>query len=163
MYLFFYHFIWKKDIIKGDKNFKRSLLEGRWDMLKSYQLRTKREEMVDITSLVEDCLEESEVQEGICLVYCPHTTGAISVNENTDPAVQEDIFLALQENLPDNPNFNHLEGNSRAHLLSSLFGASQGFIIQDGRLLLGTWQGIYFLEFDGPRTRSFYVKTLGDK
>lgn len=139
------------------------MLKGGGLVLKKYDLRTKREEMVDITGLVEACLEESGVQEGICLVYCPHTTGAISVNENTDPAVQEDIFLALRENLPDNPNFGHLEGNSRAHLLSSLFGASQAFIIQDGRLLLGTWQGIYFLEFDGPRTRSFYVKILGDK
>ena len=139
------------------------MLKGGGLVLKKYDLRTKREEMVDITGLVEACLEESGVQEGICLVYCPHTTGAISVNENTDPAVQEDIFLALRENLPDNPNFGHLEGNSRAHLLSSLFGASEAFIIQDGRLLLGTWQGIYFLEFDGPRTRSFYVKILGDK
>lgn len=139
------------------------MLKGGGLVLRKYDLRTKREEMVDITGLVEACLEESGVQEGICLVYCPHTTGAISVNENTDPAVQEDIFLALRENLPDNPNFSHLEGNSRAHLLSSLFGASQAFIIQDGRLLLGTWQGIYFLEFDGPRTRSFYVKILGDK
>lgn len=139
------------------------MLKGGGLVLKKYDLRTKREEMVDITGLVEACLEESGVQEGICLVYCPHTTGAISVNENTDPAVQEDIFLALRENLPDNPNFSHLEGNSRAHLLSSLFGASQAFIIQDGRLLLGTWQGIYFLEFDGPRTRSFYVKILGGR
>lgn len=139
------------------------MLKGGGLVLKKYDLRTKREEMVDITGLVEACLEESGVQEGICLVYCPHTTGAISVNENTDPAVQEDIFLALRENLPDNPNFGHLEGNSRAHLLSSLFGASQAFIIQDGRLLLGTWQGIYFLEFDGPRTRSFYVKILGGR
>lgn len=139
------------------------MLKGDGLVLRKYDLRTKREEMVDITGLVEACLEESGVQEGICLVYCPHTTGAISINENTDPAVQEDIFLALRENLPDNPNFSHLEGNSRAHLLSSLFGASQAFIIQDGRLLLGTWQGIYFLEFDGPRTRSFYVKILGDK
>ena len=139
------------------------MLKGGGLVLKKYDLRTKREEMVDITGLVEACLEESGVQEGICLVYCPHTTGAISVNENTDPAVQEDIFLALRENLPDNPNFGHLEGNSRAHLLSSLFGASQAFIIQDGRLLMGTWQGIYFLEFDGPRTRSFYVKILGGR
>ena len=86
MYLFFYHFIWKKDIIKEDKNFKRSLLEGRWDMLKSYQLKTKREEMVDITSLVEDCLEESGVQEGICLVYCPTPLGLlVSMKTQTQP------------------------------------------------------------------------------
>jgi secondary thiamine-phosphate synthase enzyme len=93
-------------------------------------------------------------------LFVKHTSCALAINENADPDVQTDLLFALDKTYPDRPQFRHMEGNSAAHLKSSCVGASETVIIEDGTLLLGTWQGIYFAEFDGPRTRSFYVKIV---
>ena len=129
-------------------------------MLKKYSIRTDREGLYNITSYVRQTLNESGVESGIALIFCPHTTAAITINENADPDVQTDLLFALDKTYPDRPQFKHMEGNSAAHLRSSCVGASETVIIEDGTLLLGTWQGIYFAEFDGPRTRNFYVKIV---
>lgn len=129
-------------------------------MLKKYNIKTDKEELYNITSYVRQTLNESGVESGIAVIFCPHTTAAITINENADPDVQTDLLFALDKTYPDRPQFRHMEGNSAAHLKSSCVGASETVIIEDGTLLLGTWQGIYFAEFDGPRTRSFYVKIV---
>ena len=129
-------------------------------MLKKYNIRTDREGLYNITSYVRQTLNESGVESGIVVIFCPHTTAAITINENADPDVQTDLLFALDKTYPDRPQFKHMEGNSAAHLRSSCVGASETVIIEDGTLLLGTWQGIYFAEFDGPRTRNFYVKIV---
>ncbi|SEK93622.1 secondary thiamine-phosphate synthase enzyme YjbQ [Ruminococcus albus] len=129
-------------------------------MLKKYNIKTDKEGLYNITSYVRQTLNESGVESGIAVIFCPHTTTAITINENADPDVQTDLLFALDKTYPDRPQFRHMEGNSAAHLKSSCVGASETVIIEDGTLLLGTWQGIYFAEFDGPRTRSFYVKIV---
>ena len=129
-------------------------------MLYEYHLNTEREGFYNITSYVRQALIESMVTDGIAVVYCPHTTAAITINENADPDVVTDLLYALDKTYPDRPQFRHAEGNSAAHLKSSCIGCSETVIIEDGRLLLGTWQGIYFTEFDGPRSRRFYVKIV---
>ncbi|EXM38093.1 MULTISPECIES: secondary thiamine-phosphate synthase enzyme YjbQ [Ruminococcus] len=129
-------------------------------MLKKYNIKTDKEGLYNITSYVRQTLNESGVESGIAVIFCPHTTAAITINENADPDVQTDLLFALDKTYPDRPQFRHMEGNSAAHLKSSCVGASETVIIEDGTLLLGTWQGIYFAEFDGPRTRSFYVKIV---
>ena len=129
-------------------------------MLKKYNIKTDKEGLYNITSYVRQTLNESGVESGIVVIFCPHTTAAITINENADPDVQTDLLFALDKTYPDRPQFRHMEGNSAAHLKSSCVGASETVIIEDGTLLLGTWQGIYFAEFDGPRTRSFYVKIV---
>ena len=127
---------------------------------KKYTLETPREGMLDITGSVRQAVAESGVQEGLCLVFCPHTTGGSTINENADPDVKRDLILGWDRTYPDRAEYRHMEGNTTAHLKCSTVGPSQTIIIQEGRLLLGTWQGIYFCEFDGPRHRSFYVKVL---
>ena len=129
-------------------------------MLHKVKLQTgKHAQMIDITSQVQGIIRQEKVDTGMALVYCPHTTGAITINENADPDVVHDILMRLEEMYPWNHSGDrHGEGNSAAHLKSSTIGASQLIPIADGRLLLGTWQGIYFCEFDGPRQRYFYVK-----
>lgn len=129
-------------------------------MLKRFSLPTESEGMIDITRKVADCVDESGCREGYCLIFCPHTTAAITINENADPDVQRDILIGLARYLPHQADFLHGEGNSCAHIKSSLVGASELVMITEGRLLLGTWLGIYFCEFDGPRTRTFYVKVV---
>ncbi len=129
-------------------------------MLKQYRLYTDRENLHNVTPQVRDAVRESGVTEGICVIYCPHTTAGITINENADPDVVRDLLLALDRSCPDRPEFRHCEGNSAAHMKASTVGSSVTVPITGGRLLLGTWQGIYFCEFDGPRSRSFYVKIL---
>lgn len=129
-------------------------------MLYEFTLQTTRENMYNITAKVREALHKSGVNDGICVVYCPHTTAGITINENADPDVVTDILLGLNRTFPDRLEFRHSEGNSAAHLKASCVGSSQTVITQNGKLLLGTWQGIYFCEFDGPRTRKFYVKVL---
>jgi len=121
----------------------------------------RREELVDITSSVEDVVGKAGISSGICVLYCPHTTAAITVNEGADPSVAEDMVMGLRRLIPQDWNFSHMEGNSDAHLKASLIGPSQTMIIEDGRLVLGTWQRIFFCEFDGPRKRVFFVKVQG--
>ena len=126
-------------------------------MLYEYSLNTRKEEFASITSQVADAVRKSGITDGVCTVYCPHTTAAITINENADPDVVHDLLIGLNKAFPDRPEFRHMEGNSAAHLKSSCVGTSETIIVHEGRLLLGTWQGIYFCEFDGPRTRHYYV------
>ncbi|MGB9780722.1 secondary thiamine-phosphate synthase enzyme YjbQ [Caldanaerobacter sp.] len=118
-----------------------------------------REVMIDITREVQEEVKGSGVKEGICTVFVPHTTAGITINENADPTVKEDILSALDKIIP-NISFKHLEGNSDAHIKSSLVGNSVTVLIENGELVLGTWQGIYFCEFDGPRKRKVYIKII---
>ncbi|MDR3584520.1 MAG: secondary thiamine-phosphate synthase enzyme YjbQ [Desulfosporosinus sp.] len=131
-------------------------------MIHEIHLLTKRrDEMLDITAQVEELLVLGNVQDGLAVVYSFHTTAGITINENADLDVQRDILRRLDEIYPwDMAEDRHFEGNSAAHLKASTVGASQTFIIHNGKLLLGRWQGIYFCEFDGPRARTCYVKTL---
>jgi conserved hypothetical protein TIGR00149 len=126
-------------------------------MIKQFTIKTsKRNEFIDITSHVQDLA--GEVSEGVATVFAPHTTTGITINENADPDVPRDILKKLEELIPQRDNYSHREGNSDAHIKASLFGSSVRVIVKDGRLLLGTWQSIFFCEFDGPRTRKFYVQ-----
>ncbi len=127
-------------------------------MIKQFTIQTsRRNEFIDITAQIQDLVEE--VSEGIATVFAPHTTTGITINENADPAVPRDILKKLEELIPQQDNYSHMEGNSDAHIKASLLGSSVRVIIKDGQLLLGTWQAIFFCEFDGPRTRKFYVQT----
>lgn len=127
--------------------------------MQEFRIQTKqRDEFVDITSEVRRCIREQGAKSGSCLVYCPHTTAAITINENADPTVPGDILRKLAELVPANDGYRHPEGNSDAHIKSSLIGNSVRIIIEDGQLCLGTWQGIFFCEFDGPRQRRFWVQ-----
>ncbi|RLE38757.1 YjbQ family protein [Candidatus Woesearchaeota archaeon] len=132
-------------------------------MLKTISLRTtSRNQLVDITSQVETIVHESEVQNGICILYVPHTTAAITINENADPDVKHDILNKLAELVPRLNDYAHTEGNSDAHIKSSLIGCAQTVLISKGHLVLGTWQGCMFAEFDGPRNRKVHVKIISD-
>ncbi|MCD7810764.1 MAG: secondary thiamine-phosphate synthase enzyme YjbQ [Ruminococcus sp.] len=129
-------------------------------MLFEFDLKTPAQGMIDITREVREAITESGVDEGICVIFCPHTTGAVTINENADPDVKADFIFGMDKIFPDMKEFRHSEGNSDAHLKSSSVGASETVIVTKGRPLLGTWQGIYFCEFDGPRKRKFYVKVM---
>lgn len=127
-------------------------------MLRLFTLDTQRENLYNITSQVNEVINDSGVTDGICVVYCPHTTAGITINENADPDVVKDMLLGLNKAFPDRNEFRHAEGNSSSHLKASCVGSSVMVIIENGRPILGTWQGIYFCEFDGPRNRKFYVR-----
>ena len=125
------------------------------------QIRTsERQSFEDITQQVQQLVNASGVQEGLCFLFCPHTTAGLTVNENWDPSVKHDMALALDGLIPQRQDFRHGEGNSPAHVKSSLVGASQALFVSGGRLVLGSWQGIYLAEFDGPRTREVLVKIV---
>ena len=129
--------------------------------MKEISLQTRsRFEMIDITTEVQKAIGEEKIESGICLIYTPHTTAAVTINENADPDVSRDILAALDEAVPLNANYRHMEGNSAAHVKSSLVGASELVIIEKGRIVLGTWQSIFFCEFDGPRTRKVLVSII---
>jgi secondary thiamine-phosphate synthase enzyme len=131
----------------------------------SFEIRTgERNQFVEITDSVRDCVRESGLVDGACIVYCPHTTAAITVQENADPDVVHDMLLWLNHHIPKVvPGFRHGEGNSDSHIKSSLVGSSATILVDGGKLVLGTWQGIYFCEFDGPRKRRVIVQTIGDR
>ena len=132
-------------------------------MTKEIPVRTSsRVELVDITHKVEEVVSASKIKSGICIIYIPHTTAAVTINENADPSVQRDILYELNKLIPFDDNYSHTEGNSAAHIKSSIVGASRSIVIEDGSLKLGTWQGIYFCEFDGPRNRKVWVKIIKD-
>ena len=118
--------------------------------------------MYNITARLREVIRESGVQSGLAVVYCPHTTAGITINANADPDVQHDLLLGLREAFPDRREFRHAEGNSTAHLKCSYVGPSQTVLIEDGKPLLGIWQGVYFCEFDGPRHRRYYIKVMAD-
>lgn len=122
----------------------------------------KHTEMMDITRAVRQAVSESGVRDGICTVFVPHTTAAVTINENSDPDVVRDITMELDKIVPWEDGYFHMEGNSAAHLKASMIGFSEQIIIDGGRPVLGIWQGIYFCEFDGPRRRSVYVKVMGN-
>lgn len=124
-------------------------------------VKTKAQtELVDITAEVQKIVRTSDVGDGLCMVYVPHTTAAVTINESADPSVKADILMVLNKIIPWDAGYRHLEGNSAAHIKSSLVGASELIAIENGRLVLGTWQGIFFCEFDGPRTRKVHVKAM---
>ncbi len=115
-------------------------------------------ELVDITTDVQRAVSESGVQDGVCHIYVPHTTAGVTINENADPSVREDILMELNRVIPLQDNYKHLEGNSAAHIKASIVGSSETILVERGRLVLGTWQGIFFCEFDGPRSRRVLTK-----
>ncbi len=120
----------------------------------------KRAEFVDITKDVGKLLSQTKINSGLCVIFCPHTTAGLTINENADPAVKKDIINHLERLIPEGKGYFHLEGNSDSHIKASILGSSLNIIVEDGRLVLGTWQGIYFCEFDGPRSREVYVKVI---
>ncbi len=129
-------------------------------MLFDFELNTPSQGLIDITHEIREAITESGVTEGICVIFCPHTTAAITINENADPDVKTDFIMGMDKIFPDMTAFRHIEGNSAAHLKSSSVGVSETIIITKSKPLLGTWQGVYFCEFDGPRRRKFYVKVV---
>jgi secondary thiamine-phosphate synthase enzyme len=129
-------------------------------MLFKYTLDAPKQNFYSITSQVRDAVSKSGITDGIAVVYCPHTTAGITINENADPDVVRDLLFALDKTYPDRVEFRHAEGNSAAHLKASTIGSSVTIIIENGKPLLGTGQGIYFCEFDAPRKRTFYVKVM---
>ena len=130
-------------------------------MHKTISVKTRsRTEFVDITGEVSDSVGGSGIKNGICVIYVPHTTAAVTINENADPSVPADIQMELNKRIPFEDGYRHMEGNSAAHVKSSLVGCSETIIVENGSLALGTWQGIYFCEFDGPRTRRVHVTVV---
>jgi len=123
-------------------------------MIKEITIRTKKRiELIDITSEIKKIVGESQANEGVCTVFVPHTTAAVTINEKADPNVARDIANTLEKLIPYKGGYLHAEGNSDAHIKSSLIGASESILISSGKLILGTWQAVFFCEFDGPRTR----------
>lgn len=121
---------------------------------------SKRTELIDITDDVQAAVSKSDVKEGLCVVYCPHTTAAVTINENADPSVQADIINKLNDLVPKGTDYAHADGNADAHIKSAIIGNSRTLLIKGGRLLLGTWECCYFIEADGPRQRKVFVKII---
>ncbi len=119
-----------------------------------------RSELIDITERVQQAVKEFKIKSGLCVVYCPHTTAAITINENADPSVKADILKQLEKIVPANAGYSHSEGNSDAHIKSALTGNSRTIMVENNRLVLGNWESVFFCEFDGPRKRHFFVKTI---
>jgi len=130
-------------------------------MIQEFSISTPREDFYNITSKVREAISASGIKDGIAVVFCPHTTAGITINENADPDVVHDMLLGLTKAYSDRAEFRHGEGNSAAHLKATAVGSSVTVIIADGKPALGTWQGIYFCEFDPPRNRRFYVQVMG--
>ncbi len=123
----------------------------------------ERTELVDITSEIQDLVRKSGVEQGLCMLYVPHTTAAVTINESADPTVKSDMLKVLNQVIPWDANYRHLEGNSAAHIKTTLVGSSELIAIENQRLVLGTWQGIFFCEFDGPRSRKLHVRIIEEK
>jgi len=129
--------------------------------MKKISVKTnKRIELVDITDKIQNAVCENKVKDGACIVFCPHTTAGLTINENADSSVQRDIINILNKLIPADAGYAHSEGNADSHAKSSLFGSSLNVIVEDGKLQLGTWQGIYFCESDGPRSREIWIKII---
>jgi len=118
-----------------------------------------KEELIDITARIREEVFSSNILSGICCVYIPHTTAGVTINENADPSVMEDILMTLRKIVPDSLPYRHSEGNSPAHVKACLVGTSANILIEEAQLSLGTWQGVFFCEFDGPRSRRVFIKT----
>jgi secondary thiamine-phosphate synthase enzyme len=139
----------------------KSLARVEVEMIQTFQVKTsKQTEFIDITRSVQEAVKKTGVEEGICFIFIPHTTAAVTINENADPSVSQDIIMELNKVVPFQDRYQHLEGNSPAHIKASLIGCSQTVFVESGKLALGTWQGIFFCEFDGPRNRKVYVKVM---
>jgi secondary thiamine-phosphate synthase enzyme len=119
---------------------------------------SKKSELIDITRQVKEIVEKTRVRSGLCIIYVPHTTAGVTLNENADPHVAQDILMGLDKVVPSHDRYLHSEGNSPAHIKASLIGCSETVLVESGELVLGTWQGIYFCEFDGPRNRTVHVR-----
>ncbi len=133
-------------------------------MIKRIEIKTRsRVEFQEVTMKVRDVVGESGIRSGVCYLFVPHTTAGVIVNEHADPSVVEDIAAQLEAMVPQHGNYRHLEGNAPAHIKASLVGSSEALLIEDGKIVLGTWQGIFFCEFDGPRNRTLLVKIMPDK
>ena len=129
--------------------------------MKKFNVRTAEQtEIIDITHMVQSVINETGITDGICCVFIPHTTAAVTINENADPDVKADMLKEMNKVIPFDDHYRHMEGNSAAHIKASLFGTSEMIIIQNGLLQLGTWQGIFFCEFDGPRTRKVWLTVI---
>jgi secondary thiamine-phosphate synthase enzyme len=120
-------------------------------------------EMIDITAQVQDVLDAQHIKNGLCMVYVPHTTAAVTINESADPSVRRDVLMILNQIVPWKADYRHMEGNSPAHVKASLIGSSELLAVENGRLILGTWQGIFFCEFDGPRTRKVHIQVIAQE
>ncbi len=132
-------------------------------MLKTLTVRTAgRTEFLDLTSQIQEQVRQSGVTEGLCHIFVPHTTAGVTINENADPSVRADILMVLNRLISDREPYRHLEGNSPAHIKASLVGPQLTLLVSGGRLVLGTWQGIFFCEFDGPRSRRLHLKIAAD-
>jgi secondary thiamine-phosphate synthase enzyme len=128
-------------------------------MPRSFHVKTSsRIDMVDITAQIQAAISESGITDGICTVFVPHTTAGITINEGADPAVCQDILAKLTEMVPPDAGYHHTEGNADSHIKTALMGATASLIVENGRLVLGTWQKIFFCEFDGPRSRQVFIK-----
>jgi len=128
-------------------------------MLNRLSIRThSRSELMDITPLVRDIVRKSKIENGVCYVFVPHTTAGITINENADPSVRQDILAEMDKLVPWQGDYSHLEGNAAAHIKASLVGSSETIPVEKGDLVLGTWQGVFFAEFDGPRRREVWIK-----
>ena len=133
-------------------------------MIQTFQVKSSgRTDGIDITASVQEAVQKSGVKDGVCFVFIPHTTAAVTLNENADPSVTQDLVMAFEKIVPLEDRYRHLEGNSPAHIKSSLVGCSQIVFVESGKLVLGTWQGIFFCEFDGPRVRKVYVKVVEEE
>ena len=118
-------------------------------------------DIINITNKIQACIDKSNINSGIAVIFIPHTTAGVSINENADPDVLKDLKQIFNKVIPENDNYKHFEGNSQAHALSTLTSASITVIIENGKLVLGTWQSIYFMEYDGPRQRKAHIKIIG--
>lgn len=121
---------------------------------------TEQVQFVDITQKIENAINNEQIENGICTIFVPHTTAAVTINENADPDVSADMIKEINKIVPFSDKYRHFEGNSAAHIKSSMIGASETIIIENGKLKLGRWQGIYLCEFDGPRRRKVWIKTI---
>jgi secondary thiamine-phosphate synthase enzyme len=129
--------------------------------MKTISIKTNQQtELIDITSQVQSALQAENFSDGICMLYVPHTTAAVTINESADPSVRRDILMVLNQMVPWKADYRHMEGNSPAHVKTSLIGSSELVSMENGRMVLGTWQGLFFCEFDGPRTRKLHMKLI---
>ena len=133
-------------------------------MLQTLTVHTgSRTEFLDLTGRIQAAIQESGVQDGLCHLFVPHTTAAVTINENADPSVKADILMVLNKLISERESYRHLEGNAPAHIKASVIGPQLTLMVSGGRLVLGTWQGIFFCEFDGPRTRRLHLKVVADR
>jgi len=129
--------------------------------MESLSIKTgRRSELIDITGKIQGIVSGSKIRDGVCFIFCPHTTAGLTINENADPSVKQDIIKSLNGLVPADRGYSHSEGNSDSHIKASLLGPSLSVFIEDGKLALGTWQGIYFCEADGPRSREIWIKII---